>query len=163
AVLSLAPGLQVQGFIESARSAGWDVTPAAGDAAIPFALTMDGRERVRAWRGALGPVLERVVLVLGQAGTANEAAAAAGVPVVAFENPRERKPMWYRRRQRALLGDALAVFPERPDDATAAVSALLRDPQRRAHMSATGRMRMGEPGAARRIAERIAATAREIA
>ena len=48
---------------------------------------------------------------MGQAGTANEAAAAAGVPVVAFERDRDRKTAWYRMRQHGLLGEALAVLP----------------------------------------------------
>ena len=159
AALSIAPGLDPQRFAASAREGGWEVLHSGGDAALPFSLALDGREHVRAWRGALGPLLRRVTLVLGQAGTANEAAAAAGVPVVAFEDARRRKPLWYRRRQRGLLGDALAVFPANADDAAAGVDALLRDPARRSEMAQSGRTRMGEPGAARRIAERIAEVA----
>jgi hypothetical protein len=56
-----------------------------------------------------------------------------------------------------LLGDALAVFPSRLDEAVAGVRSILEDPKRQAHMRATGRARMGEAGGARRIAERIAA------
>jgi uncharacterized protein (TIGR03492 family) len=163
AVLSVARGLDAQELAASAQLAGWDVSRAAGNPAMPFTLTVNERERVRAWRGPLGPVLRRVTLVLGQAGTANEAAAAAGVPVVAFEDLRERKPMWYRRRQRGLLGDALAVLPANLDEAAAGVRALLHDPARRANMAATGRSRMGESGGARRIAERIVAIAAQTA
>jgi uncharacterized protein (TIGR03492 family) len=161
AVLSLARGLDAQCFAASAQAAGWDVSFADGNSPIVFSLSMDGRARVRGWRGPLGPILTRVMLVLGQAGTANEAAAAAGVPVVAFEDGRERKSMWYRRRQRGLLGDALAVLPANVDDAVAGVRALLHDPATRAHMAVTGRSRMGESGAARRIAERVTAIVRE--
>ena len=127
---------------------------------MPFVLSRDGRELVRAWRGALGPLLARVSLVLGQAGTANEAAAAAGVPVVAFERDRDRKARWYRRRQRGLLGDALAVLPGRLDEAVAGVRSILDDPVRRRAMGETGRARMGEAGGARRIAQRVASLAR---
>jgi uncharacterized protein (TIGR03492 family) len=121
----------------------------------PFALSYDGRELVRAWCGGIGPLLKRVALVMGQAGTANEAAAAAGVPIVAFERERNGKARWYRRRQQGLLGDALAVFPGRIDDAVAGVASILNDPARRREMGATGRARMGEAGGARRIAERV--------
>jgi uncharacterized protein (TIGR03492 family) len=154
AVLSVARGLDDERFIASALRAGWDVSRSA-DSVTPFALSIDGRERVRAWRGSLGPVLRRATLVLGQAGTANEAAAAAGVPVVAFESERDRKGMWYRRRQRGLLGEALAVFPASLDEALAGVRELLGDVSRRERMAASGRSRMGPPGAARRIASRI--------
>jgi uncharacterized protein (TIGR03492 family) len=161
AVLSIARGLDPQRFAASARESGWDVSPFDGDAAIAFSLMLDGRPHVRAWRGPLGPVLRRVMLVLGQAGTANEAAAAAGVPVVAFEGTHGRKQLWYRHRQRGLLGDALAIFPASLDVAVAGVRALMHDPARRAEMAETGRTRMGAPGAARRIAERIAEVAGE--
>ncbi len=156
AVLSVARGLEADRFAAVAQRAGWQVR-AIADESVPFVLSRDGREIVRGWRGALGPLLARVTLVLGQAGTANEAAAAAGVPVIAFEGDRDRKARWYRQRQRGLLGDALAVFPSRLDEAVAGVRSILEDPKRQAYMRATGRARMGEAGGARRIAERVAA------
>lgn len=154
AILSIAPGLATEEFAAASRRAGWDVSQSETGDPIPFTLHGQSQIRVRAWRGPLGPILKRVALVLGQAGTANEAAAAAGVPVVAFEDAR-RRSTWYRRRQRGLLGHALALFPADVNDAIAGVEALLRDPARRADMSATGAMRMGSPGAARRIAAGI--------
>jgi uncharacterized protein (TIGR03492 family) len=155
AVLSIAPGLVAERFARDARRAGWLVN-ATQDVLIPFIAGDGDRTIVRAWRGELGAALSGVALVLGQAGTANEAAAAAGVPVVAFERDRDRKARWYRQRQRGLLGEALAVFPGSLDDAVKGVEAILDDPQRRRHMGETGRARMGEAGGAKRIAERIA-------
>jgi uncharacterized protein (TIGR03492 family) len=154
AALSVAPGLDVDRFAADARRTGW-CARATGHESVPFVLSCNGREIVRAWRGALGPLLARVVLVLGQAGTANEAAAAAGVPVIAFERDRDRKARWYRERQRGLLGDALAVLPGRLSEAVAGVRAILDDVARRERMSEIGRARMGEAGGARRIAECI--------
>lgn len=157
-VLSVARGLDAGRFAAAAEAAGWSVAR-RDDGPIPFTLSADGCERVRAWSGPLGAVLSRAEMVLGQAGTANEAAAAAGIPVVAFESARGSKAAWYRQRQRGLLGDALAVLPARVDEAVAGVNALLDDPARRAHMSSEGRRRMGPPGGAARIAERVAAVA----
>ena len=155
AVLSIAPGLDCDRFEREARRAGWEITR-AGDASIPFVLRRDGRDVVRAWRGSLGPLIATAEMVLGQAGTANEAAAAAGVPVVAFESDGDRKGRWYRERQQGLLGEALAVFPRHVDAAAAGVAGILDDPVRRARMGATGRARMGPSGGARRVAERAA-------
>lgn len=155
AVISVAPGLDGDRIARDAACAGWDVHVMA-DAAAPFVLSRGGREIVRGWRKALGPLLERVVLVLGQAGTANEVAAAAGVPVVAFESDHVQKASWYRRRQQDLLGEALAVLPEERDAAVSGVRAILEDAQRRARMAAVGRAQMGEAGGAARIAARIA-------
>lgn len=155
AVLSIAPGLDSARFAADARHAGWEVAPAPHPG-IPFTLSRAGRAIVRGWQGPLGPLLARVALVLGQAGTANEAAAAAALPVVAFEREADRRSSWYRRRQRGLLGEALSVLPARLDDAARGVGEILDDPVRRVRMGATGRSRMGTPGASRRIAERIA-------
>ena len=151
AALSVARTLDAARFVQSARHDGWIVRTADSDVA-PFELLDGERVVVRAWRGSLGPILRRVELVLGQAGTANEAAAAAGVGVVAFERAADRKSRWYRRRQRGLLGEALFVAPDRLDDAVAAVDALLGDGARMARMGAVGRERMGEPGGARAVA-----------
>jgi hypothetical protein len=55
-----------------------------------------------------------------------------------------------------LLGDALLVASADPQQAASQVLALLNDPQRRQRMGATGRERMGPPGAAAHIAATIA-------
>jgi uncharacterized protein (TIGR03492 family) len=153
-VLSVAPGLDAERFAAVLRRTGWQVN-AGTDELVPFVLRRDDRELVRAWRGTLGPLLTRATLVLGQAGTANEAAAAAAVPVIAFERDRDRKARWYRRRQQGLLGEGLAVLPGSVNEAVAGVTTLLNDAGRRERMSAAGRSRMGAPGGARRIADRI--------
>lgn len=158
AVISVAPGLDPDRLAADAAGAGWEVR-ATADAAVPFVLSNGGREIVRGWRKSLGPLLERVVLVLGQAGTANEAAAAAGVPVVAFERHGVAKASWYRRRQQDLLGEALAVLPEERNAAVTGVRGILEDAQRRERMAAVGRARMGETGGAARIAACIATLA----
>lgn len=141
ALFSVAPGLDAQRFAIAARSIGF----AADDARLKF------------WPGELGPVLRRVQLVIGQAGTANEAAAAAGVPVIAFELGKDRKTAWYRMRQGGLLGDALLVLPGDEAKAVDGIVALLHDERRRAHMGSVGRERMGSPGGSRAIAQAIAA------
>jgi len=158
AAFSVSRGLDADRFARDARDDGWNVC-ATGNEAIPFELAEGERVVVRAWRGALGPILRRVTLVLGQAGTANEAAAAAGVGVVAFERAGDRKSRWYRRRQQGLLGEALAVEPDRLGDAVDGVAALLDDDARMARMGAVGRERMGAPGGARAVALRVAAVA----
>ncbi len=156
AALSLAPGLDVANFARIFAAAGWTVRE-RDDHARPFDLYDGERPVVRAWRGELGPLLSRAMMVVGQAGTANEAAAAAGIPVVAYAPPHEGRNAWYRTRQRGLLGDALMVVSD--PGAAEQIGALLDDPQRCAHMGAVGRERMGPPGGARAIAQAVAALA----
>lgn len=159
AVLSIANGLDASRFAADARANGWVAGPASDG--IPFTLLYEGRVAVIAWSGALGDVFALSTLVLGQAGTANEGAAAQGVPVIAFSSERWGASRWYRRRQQGLLGEALAVVPRQVSDAAAAVGSLLDDVARRRAMSDVGRARMGVAGASRRIAAAVAEIVRE--
>lgn len=154
AALSIAPTLQVERVAARLRAAGWEVRERE-DALLAFSVWSGARELSRAWCGAAGALLPHVALVAGQAGTANEAAAAVGIPVVAFERGKDRKTAWYRMRQHGLLGEALAILPGDMDDAARGLGALLDDPEARVRMSNAGRARMGPSGGARVIARRI--------
>jgi uncharacterized protein (TIGR03492 family) len=154
AILSIAPGIDEQRLRARFAADGWGIREGF-ESLQPFALHLGEREVIRAWGGPLGAMLQRASLVLGQAGTANEAAAAMGIPVIAFARANERRTPWYRMRQIGLLGEAMIVADADPDRAAAQVCALLRDPARRARMGAIGRERMGAPGAAAVIAAKL--------
>lgn len=156
-VLSIAPVLDSARFARELAQT-WEVGEGR-NAQVTFELRERGRTVVRAWSGPLGALLRRVQLVIGQAGTANEAAAAAGIPVVAFERGEDRKTAWYRMRQSGLLGAALTVLPGDAARAARELGALLADPARRAYMGNAGRELMGPPGGARAIARAIAGAA----
>ena len=114
----------------------------------------------RPWTGPLGALFADATLAIGQAGTANEAAAAAGLPVIALAHRDGAREDWYRMRQRKLLDGALAMVSADPARAAADLTALLDDAPRRAEMAAIGRARMGEPGASARIARAVLELAR---
>lgn len=154
AVLSIAPGLEHERMKAAIAGAGFDV--AEGGAHMPFRAFLGEREVLRAWTGPIGAMLAGADAVLGQAGTANEAAAAAGIPVIAFASNESGKHAWYRMRQAGLLGDALLVVAGDESSAAQQVAALLADPDRRAKMAQAGRARMGPPGAAKQVAAAIA-------
>jgi uncharacterized protein (TIGR03492 family) len=158
AILSLAPGIDAARMADALRTAGFVIRELAQE--VPFEIERDGRIVGRAWSGAVGAALRKATIVLGQAGTANEAAAAAALPVVAFDRGVDREHSWYRRRQRKLLGEALIVLNDDRASAERYVVELLADPQRRTRLGAIGASRMGMAGGSRRIAERIAALAK---
>lgn len=134
------------------------VAPNLDAARFAPALTRGG---MRAWTGPLGALVRDATLAVGQSGTANEAAAANGIPVAALDTEASGGARsWYRGRQAGLLGDALAVIPADPGGAAAALDALLADAPRRARMGAAGRERMGPAGGAAAIARAIVDTAR---
>jgi tetraacyldisaccharide 4'-kinase len=157
ALLSVAPTLDASRFARALGDDGW--IPAPAEAASPFAFDVrDGETRLAGWTGDLGPLLGASIVTLGQAGTANEQAAAFGVPVVALDRTAgggRGGADWYRMRQRRLLGDALLLVPAQPQEAAASLGALLDDSERLLAMSAAGRARMGAPGGAEAIARAV--------
>lgn len=151
ALLSVAPGLESTRMSAALAHDGWHVRHHQ-HAQEPFSLYAGEREIVRAWCGPIGAMLRGARAVLGQAGTANEAAAAAGIPVIALE--RSDTHAWYRKRQIGLLGEALLVVPD-GEGAAREVAGLLDDEKRLARMGRIGRERMGPPGAAKLIAHEV--------
>jgi len=152
ALLSIAPSVDAARMAAHCARDGWTVRH-RDDTEAPFSLYDSDREMVRAWRGSISAMLPGAAMVLGQAGTANEAAAAAGLPVVALEQPRAHA--WYRKRQIGLLGDALMLASSDAQRAAREIMDLLDDDARRARMGATGRERMGPSGGAKAIAGEV--------
>jgi tetraacyldisaccharide 4'-kinase len=122
-----------------------------------FAPVLERFPAIVPWRGPVGGLLAGATIAIGQAGTANEAAAAQGLPVIAFDVAGNRRSGWYRMRQERLLGEAMTVVPGDATAATDAIVALLNDPARLDRMRAAGPARMGAPGGAAIIAGAIAA------
>jgi uncharacterized protein (TIGR03492 family) len=166
-LLSIAPTLDPDRFARALGADGWRIAPpSSGGPGVAFEAEADadvagqGKPRLVGWSGGLATVLASSVAVLGQAGTGNEQAAAAGVPVVALDRkarfgPRRRGGDWYRMRQRRLLGEALLLVPQEPAQAAAEIAGLLADPERLRRMGEAGRRRMGPPGGAAAIARAI--------
>lgn len=155
-LLSIAPTLASERFARELAADGWELLPTPAGA--PF-VVRDGEMVLHAWPGELGTLLAASAAVLGQAGTANEQAAARGVPVVALDDGAAGSGAWYRMRQRRLLGDALLLVCAEPHEAAAAIAELLGDPARLTLMAAAGRARMGPPGGSAAIAAAILAAA----
>lgn len=144
-VAALPPSLEMAGIVHDAAAAGWMVD---GDyVRLPAAAAYMTRD--------FGGALRRATVVLGLAGTANEQAAALGVPVVAFA-PRAAVQYTeaFMRLQHRLLGDALV--PAADWEAAAEWTArLLRHADERARRGAVGRERMGPPGGVPAIAAEL--------
>ncbi len=159
-LVPLAPGLDMDTARAALVARGWVAASAPAGAAgvpqqaLPVALIKDGVE-LRLTSGVFGDVLQAADVVMGLAGTANEQAAGLGKPVVAFPGPGVQFGPRFLRAQKRLLGEALAVAPPDPAAVAAEAAAILGDPARRARMAATGRERLGPPGAARRMADAI--------
>lgn len=127
----------------------------ACDAAVEGDWITRGGLRVR-WTGNFADAAARATLVLGMSGTANEQAAGLGKPVVAIPGSGPQFTRKFLALQARLLGEA--VVPTRdPTEAAQAVLRLLDDVGERTRRGEVGRARMGPPGAAERMADRVLA------
>jgi hypothetical protein len=163
--LALLPGSRERAYADALRIAALVAALRARgavlDAVLSIAPNLDPARfapalalgALRSSTGPLGGLFAGATLAIGQSGTANEAAAGEGLPVVALDLDDAPRDAWYRKRQMGLLGDALLIVPGDPQRGADAVLALLDDPSRRARMGAVGRERMGGPGGARAIAQ----------
>ncbi len=160
AFMAVAPSVDALALVAALRSEGFAMPDPGGDEGIVAKATHGSLEVVLV-RGAFGDVLAASQIVLGQAGTANEQAAGAGRPVVAALEPGEnpKKMLWYRMRQKRLLGDALLVLPSDKDEFARGVVRLIEDPRQMTLMGEVGRSRMGAPGGAAAVAAAALAVA----
>ncbi len=154
AAVAAAPGADPEELSQGCREEGWSLHSCPGEGALGL-LEKDGWS-VPLLQGRLGDLLAHSTVVLGQAGTANEQAAGAGVPVVAYDARGVRNLRWYRKRQVGLLGDAVKVVLPESQAIEAELDHLLRDPAERQRRGAIGRERMGEAGGSERMARAIA-------
>lgn len=152
-IVLIPPMHSLESFLSKIE--GWDgiVVPRA-DSNVLAEMEQEGVKLLFA-SDCVGDILRACVLVFGQAGTANEQAAAFGKPIVAFDfdHHRNGKLSWYRWRQKMLLGKALAVAPPRPESLARKAAEILESRALYEEMSASGKARMGPPGGARKIAE----------
>ncbi len=139
------------------------LSPTVDVAAVAHASggTVDGQWldcpglRVR-WTRKFADALARAWVVVGMAGTAHEQAAGLGKPVVAYPGGGVQFTAKFLRMQAWLLSDAL-VPVQGPDQAAEWVLKLLDDPEERRRRGRVGQERMGPPGAASRMADRLLA------
>ncbi|QIZ71873.1 lipid-A-disaccharide synthase-related protein [Oxynema aestuarii] len=93
-------------------------------------------------------------LALAMAGTATEQFIGLGKPAIAFPGGGPQFTPAFAEAQSRLLGPSLILL-DRPDRAAGAIADLLRDPDTLQAIATNGGRRMGEPGAARRIARHL--------
>ena len=100
---------------------------------------------------ALGEVLSRARVAIGLAGTANEQAVGAGVPVVTFATEGVQGES-YLRMKMPFFGESAMRVKRDPVALADAVLRIAGDDALHARMAAAGRARMGAPGATAAIA-----------
>jgi uncharacterized protein (TIGR03492 family) len=133
---------------------GWEQVPGAASAGVVASFRHPDGTGVYLTVGAFKTALQGSRLALSTSGTAAEQAAGFGVPLVGFPTEGPQYTPDFARRQQRLLGDALMLTEAEPRSIARAACELL-EPGAYARAQQSGRAAMGEPGAARRIAEDI--------
>jgi len=101
---------------------------------------------------AFGECLQKADMGVAMAGTATEQLVGLGKPVFTFPGAGPQFTAAFAEAQSRLLGPSVILL-EKPEEIGGAVQKLLSDPDRLVLINKNGRQRMGEAGAARRIAE----------
>lgn len=142
---AIAPGLRPEGFCHD-------------DWALD-GLTLRAPEApaIHLLPGGFADAAHAADLAIGMAGTANEQVAGLGKPVIIIPGAGPQFTASFAEAQTRLLGESVLLLPDEPERVAAAFWELLADGERLARIAANGTTRMGEPGAAGRIAEAIAA------
>lgn len=151
--VAVAPGTQERELVAPAVAQGWQFQE--GGEPHHLGSLERGTLKLHLLSGVLGDLLASSTIAFGQAGTANEQAAGAGVPVVAYDPKGEKGLRWYRKRQKGLLGDAVRVVVQDPETIAQELQFLLSDSKECERRGAVGKERMGPAGGCARMAEAI--------
>lgn len=153
-LVPVATSLNVDVLSEELRSAGWQQNQnveilKSDENAIEFSLK---NARMILSQKAFGECLQKADMGVAMAGTATEQVVGLGKPVFTFAGLGPQFTSAFAEAQSRLLGPSVILL-EKPEEIGEAVDKLLRDPDRLVLINKNGRQRMGEAGAARRIAE----------
>ncbi|MDX2006981.1 MAG: lipid-A-disaccharide synthase-related protein [Meiothermus sp.] len=140
---------------ERVAGSGWRVAETGQAEGVTHRLEHPDGTLAYLTQGAFRSCVLGARVALSTSGTAAEQAAGYGVPVVGFPTAGPQYTRPFAQNQKRLLGDALALVESRPEAVAGAVRAFLASEELRGKARAAGKAAMGEPGAARRIAEDI--------
>ena len=106
----------------------------------------DGKLTIHMLRGsAMGNALMASDIVLSQAGTATTQSLGLGKPVIYMTSPKDRQSRFLD--EQVFFGEARIAVPGEPEEIAAVLSELISSREKREHLAAKGRERIGSPGA----------------
>jgi uncharacterized protein (TIGR03492 family) len=145
---AIAPGLDLEPIQHSLRSSGWWLKDTS-ESLLRF-------EQLGAMliltQTYFSDCLHQADFAIAMAGTATEQFTGLGKPAITIPGKGPQFTPRFAEAQTRLLGTSVTLV-EQPTAVGAAVQALLQNPDRLQMIVENGRSRMGQPGAARRIAE----------
>lgn len=143
---AIAPSLDLQPFDAALRAADWQ--PITTD---PYLTYQQGNHRLRLTQDAYGECLHTCEAAMAMAGTATEQFVGLGKPAFTFPGEGPQFTPIFADAQARLLGRSIILLSQ-PDEVGTALWDCLQDSDRLQAIRANGLARMGQPGAAERIA-----------
>ena len=156
---AIAPGLDLAPLLKVLQTYGWSPQPMTPSSSATWSGIQDSNAlHLRKKNTSLiltqqsfVNCLQNADLAIAMAGTATEQFVGLGKPAIAIPGNGPQFTPAFAEAQSRLLGASL-ILVKRPSQVGAAVEQLFRDPDRLDLITQNGRRRMGEPGAAHRIA-----------
>jgi uncharacterized protein (TIGR03492 family) len=112
------------------------------------------RATLKLMPGRFAECIQRSELAIAMAGTATEQFIGLGKPALILPGAGPQFTPAFAEAQTRLLGASVTLVPQ-PAQMSAAIRSLLENPDRIQTIAENGRRRMGEPGAADRISDRL--------
>jgi len=153
-IAALSPGLERADFTLAIERYGWRLTHQTQTwLNDPHAQTFTlANAQLVISQQAFADCLHRADLALAMAGTATEQFVGLGKPVITFPGTGPQFTPAFAEAQGRLLGSSV-IRVDRPEAAVKSIERLLQSPDWVQAIAENGRRRLGEPGAADRIAQ----------
>jgi uncharacterized protein (TIGR03492 family) len=149
---AIAPSLSLEPFITQIQSQGWQKIDTKEPSYFADALSFrKNNAHLIFTQWGFADCLSISQGAIAMAGTATEQFVGMGKPVVSFPGDGPQYNDYFARRQTLLLGESL-VLVDKPEQVGDVLKNLLNDGHRLLAIARNGRERLGETGAARRIA-----------
>ncbi len=145
---AITPSLNLHSFEADLIASGWNKTPLEKASEVQY--TQKNATMILTHR--FNDCLHQADLAIAMAGTATEQFVGLGKPAIAFPGNGPQYTPRFAEAQSRLLGPSL-ILVEHPREVPHTVRSLLADKNRLKLIAENGQKRMGQPGAAHRIAQ----------
>jgi len=144
---AIAPALNIRVFVEDAAIQGWQIVIEE-----PNIITLSKNNCTLLLSQKSYPeFLHQANIAIAMAGTATEQFVGLGKPAVIMPGSGPQFTYAFAEAQSRLLGCSI-VMVENPEQTGDAIAQVIKSPERLLQIAVNGKRRMGEPGAAERIA-----------
>ena len=156
---AIAPSLNSKAFLEKLLAQGWQLIVADN-----LSMQDDDKVFLRKQDATLcltqnsyGECLQQADFAIAMSGTATEQFVGLGKPAIIMPGEGPQCTFAFVEAQTRLLGCSVTLVAN-PQEVGKVISCLLNDPQKLQEIAQNGKIRMGTPGAAKRIALKIKET-----